>query len=634
MIRILYMSKLKIILYSTQKSQRIIYLDIDGIMTSEIEQTYLRKCEIEHCNTAWARIIVSDKTRCALKELEQKYDTVTGKHIRKLYGFISKLSDGEVFYYLNEDKASVVERRTACDCVRMQHLGFGTVHNAAIHHYSMLDTCFQYLSYGYDGVEEWIGEEVVDKRVCRFCGKPYPEVTFDKVAHAVQDALGNKHLFCYEECDNCNHDLAPIEDNFRKIMDFRRAMYHIPRKGTTSTPKVVGKTFVIKPDNQGLPELFLMKESIPQGINRAKPFYMHLELKDIMSNEGMYMALCKMVIDMLPSSELTHFENTIKWITSNGTWAPDSLPSTWLAVLPTEKVLYPQPVLDIFLNNKGKMPNSPYCTGILWIYDIAYMFVMPFADVDAGQYKYDDDLVIHWQKMNNMIGIQQWQKQDSNNYLPSTPWVDWPVDLSQPNIHVLPKTDAVFEECLKQKVDHPDIDMPKFLADGISCNQVESADFDTLYYGKITDADLRDVTQFIAGPEFTVLPLERQVRVRLWVDANDTTGKIPYFKFSFDVLFDIPSFWDYVSLETERDGTLTSFAFHYDLRNYLYVAALANAEIKMAQKRNGTSFEKCTLDNLLQCERIYSNAYYLVPSGTGDRYVKINDSAIHAIGCE
>lgn len=629
------MSKLKIILYSSQKSQRIIYQDNDGIMTSEIEQTYLRKCEIEHCNTAWARIIVSDKTRCALKELEQKYDTVTGNHIRKLYGFISKLSDGEVFYYLNEDKASVVERRTACDCVRMQHLGFRPVHNVTFHYYSMLDICFQYLSYGYDdGIEEWIGEEVIDKRVCRFCGKSYPEVNFDKVAHAVQDALGNKLLFCYEECDTCNHDLAPIEDNFRKIMDFRRAMYHIPRKGTTSTPKVVGKTFVIKPDSHGFPELLLMEESLPKGVCHAKPFYIHLELKDSMSNEGMYMALCKMVIDMLPSSELTHFENTIKWITSNGTWAPDSLPSTWLAVLPIEKVLYPQPVLDIFLNNKGQMPNSPYCTGIIWIYDIAYMFVMPFADVDAGQYKYDDDLVPHWQQMGNLIGIRQWQKQDSNNYLPSTPWVDWPVDLSQPNIHVLPKTDVVFEECLKQKVDHPDIDMPKFLADGISCNQVESADFDTLYYGKITDADLRDVTQFIAGPEFTVLPLERQVRVRLWVDANDTTGKIPYFKFSFDVLFDIPSFWDYVSLETERDGTLTSFAFHYDLRNYLYVAALANAEIKMALKRNGTSFEKCTLDNLLQCERIYSNAYYLVPSGTGDRYVKINDSAIHAIGCE
>ena len=628
------MSRLKIILYSTQKSQRIIYQDNDGIMTSEIEQTYLRKCEIEHCNTAWARIIVSDKTRCALKELEQKYDTVTGKHIRKLYGFISKLSDGEVFYYINEDKASVVERRTAYDCVRMQHLGFRPVHNAAFHHYSMLDNCFQYLSYGYDGIEEWIGEEVIDKRVCRFCGKSYPEVNFDKVAHAVQDALGNKLLFCYEECDTCNHDLAPIEDNFRKIMDFRRAMYHIPRKGTTSSPKVVGKTFIVRPDRNGFPELFIMEESIPRGVNRAKPFYMHLESKDSMSNEGMYMALCKMVIDMLPSSELIHFENTIKWITSNGMWAPDSLPSIWLSVLPTDNIVYPQPVLDIFLNNKGQMPNSPYCTGILWIYDIAYMFVMPFADVDAGQYKYDKDLANHWKIMSNMLGLHNLQKQDSNNYLPSTPWVNWEVDLSLPNIHVLPKSNPIFAECLTTKFDRPNIDMPPFTKEGIIFNKANILEFECYYNGVITDKDLRDLTQHIAGPGFLIDPIKRQVHVQMWVDVNDTTDKVKYFRYSFEAVFDIPSFWTYINMETEKDGSLVSFAFHNELRDYLYESALRNVEPLMVKLRAGSPFIKCSLEKMIECERIFTYAYYMVPSGADGRYAKIDDSEIHPIGCE
>lgn len=628
------MSRLKIILYSTQKSQRIIYQDNDGIMTSEIEQTYLRKCEIEHCNTAWARIIVSDKTRCALKELEKKYDTVTGKHIRKLYGFISKLSDGEVFYYINEDKASVVERRTAYDCIKMQHLGFRPVHNAAFHHYSMLDNCFQYLSYGYDGIEEWIGEEVIDKRVCRFCGKSYPEVNFDKVAHAVQDALGNKLLFCYEECDTCNHDLAPIEDNFRKIMDFRRAMYHIPRKGTTSSPKVVGKTFIVRPDRNGFPELFIMEESIPRGVNRAKPFYMHLESKDSMSNEGMYMALCKMVIDMLPSSELIHFENTIKWITSNGMWAPDSLPSIWLSVLPTDNIVYPQPVLDIFLNNKGQMPNSPYCTGILWIYDIAYMFVMPFADVDAGQYKYDKDLANHWKIMSNMLGLHNLQKQDSNNYLPSTPWVNWEVDLSLPNIHVLPKSNPIFAECLTTKFDRPNIDMPPFTKEGIIFNKANILEFECYYNGVITDKDLRDLTQHIAGPGFLIDPIKRQVHVQMWVDVNDTTDKVKYFRYSFEVVFDIPSFWTYINMETEKDGSLVSFAFHNELRDYLYESALRNVEPLMVKLRAGSPFIKCSLEKMIECERIFTYAYYMVPSGADGRYAKIDDSEIHPIGCE
>ena len=629
-----YMAILKIILYSTQKSQRVVYQDADGVMTSEIENTYFSACEVEHRNSAWARIIVSDKTKNALKALETKYDQATRWHIRKLYGFISKFADGDVFYYFNEEKASVVERRTACDCLRFLYIPFTLIHDKAFHHYSMLDICFQFLSYGYDGIEQWIGEEDVYRRACRFCGKSYPTVSFEKVAHAVQDALGNKLLFCYEECDTCNHDLAPIEDNFRKIMDFRRAIYHIPRKGTTAAPKVVGKSFIIKPDSNGLPELFIMDEAIPKGTDRSKRFLMHLELKDPMINEDMYKALCKMVIDMLPSTELSHFENCIKWIYSNGNWAPDSLPSTLLTVLPTDKVVYPQPVLDIFLNNKGNMPNSPYCTAILWIYDIAYMFVMPFVDADAGQYKYDKDLNTHWLKMSNLIGIYHWQPQDTNNFRQSTPWVNWDVDLSLPNIYVLPKSDPIFEECLKTKMELPNIDMPSFSKDGIVFNKANKVKFDSIYNGAITDNDLRDLTQHIGGPAFVVDPVNCQVSVRMSVDVNDTTDKVPYFKYSYDAVFYIPTFWTYINMETEENGSLTSFAFHNDLRDFLYEESLHAIEPLMAKQRLGSPFEKCNLDKMIDCERIFTYAYYMVPSGNDGYYVKVADSEIHPIGYE
>ena len=628
------MPNLKIILYSSNKSQRIVYQDNDGIMTSEIEETFLNRCEVVHSNSAWARIIVSDTTREALKSLEQKYDIETGRHIRKLYGFISKLPDGEVFYYLNENKTSVVERRTSYDCARLQHLGFKPVENAVYLYYTRLDNHFQYLSYGYDGIEEWIGEKDINKKVCRFCGRSFPEVGFDSVSHSIPDALGNKLLFCYEECDTCNHGLAPIEDNFRKIMDFRRAMYHIPRKGTTATPKVVGKTFIVKPDSHGFAELFLMEEAIPQGVDRSKPFKMHLELKETMTNECMYKALCKMVIDMLPSSELPHFENTIKWITSNGTWAPDSLPSTWLYVLPNDMVAYPQPVLDIFLNNKGRMPNSPYCSGVLWIYDIAYLFMMPFADVDAGQYKYDADLTAHWHIMSQMIGLHDLQRQDSNNYLPSTPWVNWEVDLTLSGVHVLPMLDPVFLECLTHKTEHPDVDMPRFTSDGIIFNNAHSLEFECFYNGRITDKDLRDVTQHIAGPRFLIDPVNRQVHLQMRVDANDTTDKVKYFSYSFDAVFDVQSFWSYINIETDRDGFLISFAFHFELRDYLYESALRNIEPLLAKLRANTSFAKCSLEKMIDCYRVFSNADYLIPAGPGKGYVRIMDSEIHPVWSE
>jgi hypothetical protein len=38
------------------------------------------------------------------------------------------------------------------------------------------------------------------KRVCRFCGKSPPDVTFKKVAHAIPELLGNKSIESAYEC--------------------------------------------------------------------------------------------------------------------------------------------------------------------------------------------------------------------------------------------------------------------------------------------------------------------------------------------------------------------------------------------------------------------------------------------------
>lgn len=145
---------LNVLLYSKQRSQRIIYEDIDGIMTSEIEQTFRRKCDVVSLRTGGARIRASQKTRDALSVLEEKYDDASKRHIRKLKAFISKLTDTDEFYFFNEDKTTIVERRTAIACLRSDvgnGLSFELFHSEAFHYYSMMDSNFEYLSYGFDG---------------------------------------------------------------------------------------------------------------------------------------------------------------------------------------------------------------------------------------------------------------------------------------------------------------------------------------------------------------------------------------------------------------------------------------------------------------------------------------------------
>lgn len=627
------MATLKIILYSIQGSQCILYTDTDGVMTSEIEHVYFRECESLSLRPGGARIKVSEKTRDALLTLEQKYDQVTHFHIRKLRSFISKLKDGDYFYYFNKEKAPVMERRIAVDCLSFERAGVPfckVLHNITFEHYSVPSLMFQFLSYGHDGLKECIGEEDIQKRKCRFCGKSVPEVTFEKDAHAIQDALGNKLLFCLEECDTCNHDLAVVENQFRIMMDFRRSIFRIPRKETTKAVKVVGKDFIILADKNGDPNLYLMKETL-EGIDITKPFMRHLELKEPIVNEQMYKALCKMVIDMLPSCELSHFENTIRWIKSKD-FASDTLPSIWLGNLPTEEPVYKQPAIDIFINNKELKRQAPYCTAIIWIYDIAYLFVVPFVDIDAGQYKYDEQLTSHLKWIQGWTGIKQWQQQDTNNYHLSTSWINWSVDPTLPNVHILSKYDSVFDECKVMKAKRPDIQMPDVEIKDLSLVRIDNIEFESYYDNPIYDKDLMDITQHISGPSFIINSEREQVKVALEIEAKDTTDKILFFKFSFAVDIRVNRFNEYVKLADE--GMETSFAFHYQLRDALFVYALAMAEVEMKKLRKGTQFEKCTLDKLLQsCERMLDGSVYLVPVDN-NRYRIVKDSWIHGVGYE
>ena len=629
---IITMATLRILLYSIRDTQRWIYNDSDSILTNEIDSTLRYECKVKSLRNHGALIEVCSRTSDALQKLQEKYDVLTRFHIRKLKGFISKLSDGDLFYYFNEEKTSVVERRTAIFCINAMKAGFTwseRIHNEAYSYYSRMNTKFTYLSYGYDGIKECIGEKKESKRVCRFCGKQMPDVTFEKDAHAIQDALGNKLLFCLEECDTCNRDLALTEDNFRYLMDFRRAMYNIPRKDSTKTPNVVGKTFIIKADSCGKPELYLMKESLPEFYNKQQSFMMHLELKNLTNNERMYKALCKMVIDMLPGIELAHFKNTIKWIVSKDEWIPDTLPSAKMAILPP-RIFNFQPILDIFINNKCDS-DTPYCTAIVWLYDIVYMFVVPFTDVDRGRYKYDQNLESHWKYMSNLIGIQEWYIQNTSEYRLSIPWVKWNIDLNQPNIHVLPKSDQIFEECLEMKLITPDINMPSFTHDEIYLDQINSALF-TLHYNKpLSDRELSDLTQHIKGPTFILSPKEDKVCVSINVNVYDTTDQIQFYTFSYKITFFIKRFHEYINIEYNKNGDVTSFAFHYELSKYLLHESFIVAESKLCKQRKGSQFEKCSVDKIGDIDKIMKHIHYHVPNIDEKKYISISDKEIHGI---
>jgi hypothetical protein len=61
-------------------------------------------------------------------------------------------------------------------------------------------------------------------RVCRFCNKKEPEVSFKKEAHMVPELMGNRNLVSDYECDKCNDLFSIYEDALAKFLGIARTL--------------------------------------------------------------------------------------------------------------------------------------------------------------------------------------------------------------------------------------------------------------------------------------------------------------------------------------------------------------------------------------------------------------------------
>lgn len=166
-------------------------------------------------------------------------------------------------------------------------------------------------------------------KICRFCGKGEPEVTFKKIAHVFPESIGNKSLLSYYECDQCNHLFGKgIEDAYGKYFLFYHTISGI--RGKNGLPKF--KSVETYLDSNGIrrpyceiswvapnpekPEDVAM-QIICSGSNSIQSFPKTLHVEETIQNccpIAVYKALVKMALTVMPFTELKPFEDTIKWI--------------------------------------------------------------------------------------------------------------------------------------------------------------------------------------------------------------------------------------------------------------------------------------------------------------------------------
>lgn len=607
---------MRCLIYTSRKSQSVFISDERIDIKTDIEQCLTVRCTQDYAAEGIIHLLNDEKTRIALADLTNRYKGECAS-IQRFVAALKGLAEGEGLFVVDEVKASVVIRRAAMEALYYKNY-WKERYDDVKERLNVLAGDFNYLSFGFDGIPMNIGEPDKAKRVCRFCGKTGAE-HFGNKAHAIQDSLGNKLLVCYEECDDCNHTLNSIEDNFLVMMDVRRSLFHISRKNSAKSARVVGENFVIEPDTNGDAQLYLMQEKIPAGT--ASHFMMRLNHKTNVTNEKLYKALVKMVIDLVPAETVRHFRNAVKWI-GDEHWCPDALPTLWFAE--SRSHFYRQPVLDVFLKRDDCRKDLPYCTAVLWIYDVMYMYVVPLVDVDAGRYKYDDNLVGHWQLMKQQLGNRQWSPQNGSEYAPATVWIDMPIDTSSPYVHVRTMADTVFEDCLKTKRMPDLVDFPVLNESGIHVARVLKAVFTLFHKEPVSKDDLRDITIHATAPTFVLFPLKRQIRFIMNYTCNDTTDTIPYFSVEIAVDFELDDFWGNLTWAVDDNGEIQTGAFDYHLRDHLYIQALTEVEMVLAGQRAATPFAGCTTEKLIDNKRMLDGAELMVPTNNPQIFKKVD----------
>ena len=231
-----------------------------------------------------------------------------------------------------------------------------------------------YTIYCWGENEIYIGEPDRKKRVCRFCGNTSPKVTFKQKAHAISDSLGNKLLYCNEECDSCNAKFSFIEHEFFNLHHILYSLYQ--KKGKNGLTNIKDKSIEI--DNKNTKGILIKNETDIISADNIDGHKFEISVQSLKhSYQNIYKCLCKFAISLIDKKHLVRLSETIQWIVSDN--IATELPTIWRK--PCQ--IHDQPIIGIYVKKDATEKELPEFIVKLFIIDIEYLFILPFVDSAA-----------------------------------------------------------------------------------------------------------------------------------------------------------------------------------------------------------------------------------------------------------
>ena len=629
-----HMKQYSFYLYSARHNQLLTLVGTEAFVNALFEEL---SALISYGSNQMGRICVSSTVKDSLVKFSDKWSKDCPK-VKALLSCVSKLNDGKYIYIVDATFPDL-NRQLALIWIRETAKGHDAskVWDAYLKHQGLLKNKYDYYSFGFDGIKHYEGEQDKSKRECRFChgianenpqssalnsqGRNIVKFGEKNNAHAISDAIGNKLLFCLEECVDCNSKLSKVERDFIYLMDWRRAINGIKNK-EGKLPNVFGNEAALRTDKNGVQTLYVNKDYLREITgNQVR---IRLNNKKIMTDQGAYRAICKYAINLMPSSYLPHFQQTIDWVAGR-------MNATKLPVVMTAYNLphTDQPVLDLFFRRSDDN-SQPLCTAMLYVCDMCYLYVLPFADTDKACVTHMNGLDAYWQPFCQLLPCAIWKTEDMSDFDISTPWIETSLPLTDGlKVKIVSSDDEHLRQPVsnkpstKPREEDTEQDFPEFDSTCAKYTNTEVVKSEIVNTKPIPSDALHHATNKI-GINIEIYLPNATASVVVNLSIYDPTGHIEYLNFTFASHFAMNEMERYVVCNDEY------VAIDYHLRDYLFYTACMMADPIFKARISNTQYAICSLEKALCTDkRVLSSIYYIIK--TEFRMLKVSDRVLHPV---
>lgn len=250
-------------------------------------------------------------------------------------------------------------------------------------HYDLINIIF-------DAKESRRRLKKTDDRVCRFCGKGKPEVTFKKTAHLVPSFIGNRFLFSDFECDGCNKKFGVYEDHFANSLGLTRSFNPRKKGNLTKFSSPDGK---LKVEEGYLDENDKELKTVIKSLDISQQhFTLDQEKKQLAIHAVMqpysplkvYKAILKSALSVLSDEQIKNYPAALELLMADEEKVPSNELFKSIRYV-CHGIFFPAPLVLLFRKRvtDSRMPTHIFC---MYFLNSIYQIALPFNEADKWMY--------------------------------------------------------------------------------------------------------------------------------------------------------------------------------------------------------------------------------------------------------